>query len=221
MAAAWSRPVNAARVLKELTVMNMIAKVRSRGMDDADARLMACVRDGNHQAFDELMDRYQFRISGFVTGMMGNSLETEDLTQQIFLRAFRGREGYVPAATFAAWLFTIARNVVANARRSRARRREMSSWAVTSTAAAGSGYASYADNASPSEYLERTEDQEEVQAAIGRLCDRQQRAIRLICLRGYTYRDAAQQMDMPITALKSLVCRARVNLRDILKTRVA
>src|SRR4026207_221864 len=92
---------------------------------DPDVRLMLQVRDGDAQAFEELMLRYQNRLMSLLAHLIGQRDLAEDLAQEVFLRVYRARKRYVPGAKFSTWLFTIARNVASNALRSRSRRPEV------------------------------------------------------------------------------------------------
>src|SRR5216684_4147113 len=94
-------------------------------LSDPDVRLMLQVRDGSAAAFEELMLRYQSRLVTVLEHLVGKRGQAEDLAQDVFLRVYRARERYVPAAKFSTWLFTIANNVAANALRSRSRRHEV------------------------------------------------------------------------------------------------
>lgn len=196
------------------TTMIALATLQS---EDPDAQLMARVRDGEDEAFNELMKRYEDRVHRLVFKLMGRSQDVEDLTQQIFLRAYRARAGYQPSASFASWIFTISRNVVCNAKRSVGRRREWSAFAVDAgTFNLGGPFG----NDSQFDALHRQEAREEVRAAINQLNDRQREAICLTYLQGCSYFDAANRMGMSVTAIKSLVCRAKGKLRAMLKSRV-
>ena len=199
----------------------MIAKITDDGMDDPDARLMIRVREGDRHAFDELMRRYEPRVRGFVTKLIGSDVDADDITQQVFLRVFRARDGYEPTAGFSAWIFTIARNVVSNVRRGLSRRRETTVWAPINGERDLRELSLSSRDPAPYDSIKREEIREEVRAAIEQLCNRQQQAIRLICLQGCSYRDAGRQMKITVTAMKSLVCRARLNLKGVLKSRVA
>ena len=92
---------------------------------DPDVRLMLQVRDDDAQAFEELMLRYQHRVLSLLTHHTGQRDLAEDLTQEVFLRVYRARKRYTPAARFSTWLFTIAGNVASNALRTLARRKEV------------------------------------------------------------------------------------------------
>ena len=58
--------------------------------------------------------RYQSRLLGVMTHLIGKADEAEDLTQDVFLRIYKARKGYKPRAKFSTWLFTIANNLALN-----------------------------------------------------------------------------------------------------------
>src|SRR4051794_28613921 len=82
---------------------------------------MLRVRDDDPGAFEELVGRYETRLLGLMTHLIGRAEEAEDLTQDVFLRLYKARKGYRPRAKFSTWLFTIANNVALNHLRSKGR----------------------------------------------------------------------------------------------------
>ncbi len=88
---------------------------------DPDVRLMLQIRDDVPGAFEVLVERYQHRLVGVLTHLVGRVDEAEDLTQDVFLRIYRARKGYRPKAKFSTWLFTIANNLAMNHLRGRGR----------------------------------------------------------------------------------------------------
>jgi RNA polymerase sigma-70 factor (ECF subfamily) len=149
--------------------------------------------------------------------MMGNDRHSEDLAQEVLLRAYRARKRYVAAAKFSTWLFTIAHNVVFNARRSQFRRREISF---------GGGCDSLLDHrkylrAEPDSKtaLEMTSHDEAgrmVRIAVAQLCDRQRVAISLFYLQGLSYAEIADVMEATPVIVKALLRRGRINLRELM-----
>ena len=178
------------------------------------------VRDDDAGAFEELMLRYQGRLVTVLGHLVGNRDQAEDLAQEVFLRVYRSRKTYVPGAKFATWLFTIANNVAANARRSRSRRREitlegrdsgpMGAHPMETLAAASSGQL-------PTRQVDKAEMRDIVHLAIEALSERQKMAVLLNKFEGMSYADIAQTMELTPQAVKSLLSRARCNLRDVLE----
>lgn len=188
-------------------------------LHDPDVRLMLQVREGNAAAFEELVQRYQNRLLTILEHQVGRRELAEDLTQEVFLRVFRARDRYEPGAKFSTWLFTIAHNVASNALRSRSRRREVgvadgngsdsSAVQLDQLAKAASGFM-------PTRNLDKAEQAEMVRHAVAALSERQRLALLLAKFEGMSYQDIAQSMDLSVQAIKSLLSRARVNLKEIL-----
>ncbi len=180
---------------------------------------MLQVRENDAQAFEELMLRYQNRLLSLLAHLVGQRDLAEDLTQEVFLRVYRARKRYVPGAKFSTWLFTIAGNVASNALRTKARRREVH-LAPRSTDSAPQSLEAVALAASglmPTRQLDKAELRTAVQQAVAVLNDRQRMAVLLAKFEHFSYADIGAIMDMSPQAVKSLLSRARCNLRQALQ----
>jgi RNA polymerase sigma-70 factor (ECF subfamily) len=186
---------------------------------DPDVRLMLEVRNGDAHAFEALMLRYQHRVLSLLAHLVGSRDLAEDLTQEVFLRVYRARDRYVPGAKFSTWLFTIAGNVASNARRTKARRKEVYLAPLASESAAHSleAVALAASGLMPTRQIDKAELCAAVQQAILALNERQRMAVLLAKFEHFSYADIAQVMDMSPQAIKSLLSRARCNLRETLQ----
>jgi RNA polymerase sigma-70 factor (ECF subfamily) len=186
---------------------------------DPDVRLMLQVRDNDAQAFEELMLRYQNRVLSLLAHLVGGRDQAEDLTQEVFLRVYRARSRYVPGAKFSTWLFTIAGNVASNALRSKSRRKEVHLAPRTTDSAPQSmeAVALAASGLMPTRQLDKAELCNAVQQAVGSLSDRQRMAVLLAKFEHMSYADIGTVMDMSPQAVKSLLSRARTNLRESLQ----
>ncbi len=187
----------------------------------ADVRLTLKVRDDDSAAFEELMLRYQNRVLTLLEHMISNHHQAQDLTQDVFLRVYRARKQYVPASKFSTWLFTIVNNVASNARRSRARRKEMN---IESASESGANQRQGLENMAvaasggmPSRMVAKAEMRDVVRAAVGELNDRQRMAVLLSKFESMGYAEIAETMEMTPQAVKSLLSRARENLREYLE----
>ena len=85
----------------------------------SDEDLMAAVRGGDRDAFGELFGRYQERIWRFFRRRLADRTAAEELTQETFLAVLQGAARYEPRAPFRSYLFGIAFNLLAAARRRR------------------------------------------------------------------------------------------------------
>lgn len=196
------------------------SSARIEPLADPDVRLMLEVRDGNAAAFEELMLRYQNRLVTVLEHLVGKRGQAEDLAQDVFLRVYRARQSYRPESKFSTWLFTIANNVAANSLRSRSRRREVN----VAPAESGSHepltmeqLAVAASGLMPARQLDKAELRKIVKVAIDSLNERQRMALLLNKFEGMSYDDIATTMEMSPKAIKSLLSRARENLRQALE----
>lgn len=187
---------------------------------DPDVRLMLQVRDDNAEAFEELVLRYQGRLITVLQNLVRDRDRAEELAQDVFLRVYRARKSYSPDARFSTWLFTIAHNVGRNALRSLARRHEVHVTAAQDGRATGQSLDDLATAPSglmPARQLDKAELAEVVRAAVNILNERQRMAILLAKFEHMSYADIATTMGLSIKAVKSLLSRARENLRVILE----
>ena len=186
---------------------------------DPDVRLMMQVRDDDADAFEELVLRYQSRLLMVLKHMVGSREHAEDLTQEVFLRVYRARKRYEPGAKFATWLFTIANNAASNAIRSLSRRREVNVDGGANQSAVDplDRMALAASGLLPTRQLDKAERAEIVRLAVESLNERQRMALLLSKFEDMSYAEIAESMDMTTQAIKSLLSRARGNLKTILE----
>ncbi|WP_164101557.1 sigma-70 family RNA polymerase sigma factor [Candidatus Laterigemmans baculatus] len=190
---------------------------------DPDVRLMLRVRDDDAAAFEELVRRYQGRLVRLMEHLGPRRDLAEDLAQDTFLRVYRARKRYEPGAKFSTWLFTIAGNVARNAARAQGRRRELSevdspSSPSGSQPTALEGLALEQSGLMPARQIEGAERAEIVRQAIQLLGERQRMALVLSKFEGMSYIEIAEAMELSTKAVKSLLSRARVNLKELLQS---
>lgn len=187
---------------------------------DPDVRLMLQVRDDVQGAFEALVERYQHRLVGVLAHIVGRQEEAEDLTQEVFLRIYRARKGYRPRAKFSTWLFTIANNLALNYLRGKGR-----SPTVALDGAGSSGSMSFnagsdravAGDATASAQMRKVELAEVVREALDALGEDQKMAVLLNKFEEMSYVEIAEVMGRSEPAIKSLLARARNNLRESLE----
>ncbi|MDD5200477.1 MAG: sigma-70 family RNA polymerase sigma factor [Terrimicrobiaceae bacterium] len=92
-------------------------------LEPKDDELVTRTKDGDASAFDDLVRRYSPRVYGLVYNMTSNHEETNDLLQDIFLKAFRSIKGFRQESSFYTWIHTIAANMTINFLKKRNRRR--------------------------------------------------------------------------------------------------
>jgi RNA polymerase sigma-70 factor (ECF subfamily) len=181
---------------------------------------MLQVRDDSASAFEELVLRYQGRLVTVLEHLVGSRDQAEDLAQEVFLRVYRARKSYVAGAKFSTWLFTIANNVALNALRSRSRRHEVTLRSRDSGPLGARPLDAMLQASSgqmPARQLDKAEMREIVRLALSTLNERQRMAVLLSKFEDMSYADIAQTMELTPQAIKSLLSRARSNLREVLE----
>lgn len=180
---------------------------------------MLRVRDGDEAAFAQIVATYQDRLIGLLTNLIGDRATAEDTAQETFLRIYRARSGYEANAKFSTWLFSIAHNLASNARRTLGRRKEtqLSPAPDSSGPVPQDQLAAEKSALQPSRVMAKTELLEKVQAAMETLNDRQRMALLLHRFEGMSYIDIGAAMEMTPQAVKSLLSRARDQLRMALE----
>jgi RNA polymerase sigma-70 factor (ECF subfamily) len=185
---------------------------------DPDVRLMIAVRDDQAGAFEELVEAYQARLVGVMHHLVGNAEEAEDLSQEVFLRVYRARKKYRARCKFSTWLFTIANNLALNALRSRQRKPAVP-LNVSDSGPLGPRPAEQLVRdraAQPVQHLQQRELAGIVQVALAGLNERQRLAVVLNKFEDMSYDEIAEIMQLSTKAIKSLLSRARSNLREAL-----
>lgn len=178
-----------------------------------DFTLMERIGAGDHQAFRELVERHQNAVIGTVAKMLGNASESEDIAQQVFLRIWRNAKRYRPDAKFTTYLFTITRNLVFNESRRKSRKKEVSSDEREENS---NCLVEANPDRQPDAELLQAELQQAVDAAIASLPETQRMAVVLRRYEQLSYEEIAETLELSVSAVKSLLFRARTTLRESL-----
>jgi RNA polymerase sigma-70 factor (ECF subfamily) len=179
---------------------------------DRGVEWMLAYQAGSEAAFDLIVEAYSGQVYALFTRFLGPVPEREDLVQEVFLRVIRARERYRPAARLSTWLYRIAFNLAVN-RTQRATPEvslEAPEGGAASEALEACGDPSVED---PTEALERDDVVRAVRAAIGELPKTQRMALILARYEELPFAEIARVLDSSEKAIKSLVHRARENLR--------
>ncbi len=176
--------------------------------DDNDMDLVQRVQNGDKQAFNLLVQKYQFRIKHLVGRFVKDESEQEDIVQEAFIKAYRAITRFRGDSAFYTWLYRITVNtaknyLVASGRRPPARDVDLDE-VVHSRGADG-----LVETNAPDKILENDQLVCAVKQAIANLPDELKEAIQLRELDGLSYEDIAQVMECPIGTVRSRIFRAR------------
>jgi RNA polymerase sigma-70 factor (ECF subfamily) len=182
--------------------------------DAEDIRLMGLASEDDMAAFEELVERHQRLVVGTVGRMLGTNSDAEDIAQQVFVRVWKNVKRYEPRAKFTTWLLKITRNLVFNELRRRSRHP-----AVPLQSETDEEERPLKDEraVAPDASLLDHELQGAIDAAIARLPESQRMAVILRRYEELSYEEIAEALGQSVSAVKSLLFRARTELRESLK----
>lgn len=179
---------------------------------DRDTELMLRFQAGDESCFEQLVDRHKQRVFGLVYRFLGGGSDVEDIAQEILVRVYRARKTYRPSAKFTTWLYTICRNTCF--KEYRKRRLVLVSDETGQMEDDIIYQMPDMHTPSPSESALRDEQALVVKAAIDSLPEAQRMALILRKYEQLSYQEIAQAMACSPKAVRSLLYRARGNLKE-------
>lgn len=179
-----------------------------------EAQLIELARNGDRDAFAQLLQRYEKPVYHQALRMVGSAEDAADMTQDAFIKAWQGLPNFQGGSSFSTWLYRITGNVCIDfLRREKKRRGEPSLDDEDSGLAA-----QLADPApSPQRALEREELRQAVSAALSRLSDDHRQVLVLREVSGLSYEEIGQALDLSPGTVKSRLARARLSLANFLR----
>jgi RNA polymerase sigma-70 factor (ECF subfamily) len=188
--------------------------------DDLDVhsiQLMRSIRAGDERAFQELVELHQHAVIGTCAKMLGNLDDAHDVAQQVFLRVWKAAPRYRPSAKFTTWLFTILRHLVFNETRRRIRRPVVSLEAKFDADDNRPHDIADATTRRPDAALLQIELENAIDRAIDSLPENQRLAVILRRYQDMAYEEIAVVLKTTVPSVKSLLFRARTQLRESLR----
>lgn len=187
--------------------------------DDADGALVARCKGSDLTAFDQIVERYQHKIYGYVRRMVDNETDAEDITQEVFLKALRALSTFRQESSLQTWLFRIATNLCRDLLR---RRRHEKEWVPLWRAHEPDGTEEESTidlpdlRHNPERLMLQGELNEMLHAAIDRLPVAMREVLVLHDIESLSYEEVAHALGIPVGTVKSRLFHARTKLRDAL-----
>ena len=181
--------------------------------DLSDEDLMEMLQDGDDEAFTILVRRYYRRIRHYLFGFTRNREQSEDLTQETFLRVYRSRQSYRRIAKFSTWLYTIAGNLA----RSEFRRRKRSRfYSVGLSVDIGEQPDVMPDTqAAPDEKADKSLRTELVHQALREIPEGFRELLVLRDIQELTYEEIGDITGLPMGTVKSRLHRGRAKIHKL------
>lgn len=180
----------------------------------SDEELVTRSKNGNLQAFEELVCRYERKIYSVAYRLMGSYDDANDLAQEAFLKAFRAINSFRGDSSFSTWLCRIVTNLCRDELRKRYR---ISVESLDQKICLGDVEIKKqipSSEPGPEEIYEKHELQQELQDLLTSLSPEFRLAVVLRDLQGFTYQEIAEQMECSVGTVKSRISRARSFLKE-------
>jgi RNA polymerase sigma-70 factor (ECF subfamily) len=190
-----------------------LARALALPLDEAE--IMTELRGGSEAAFDWLVTYYHAPVYAVIFGILRDPNDAADVTQEVFLKAFRGIRAFRHGSSLKTWLYRIAVRESLNYKRWFWRHLRFQS-SIEEEQMDGS--ADFEDpGTSPFEDLASREIQQVVQHALGEVPPAFRAAVILRDLEGLSYEEVAEVLDVTVGTVKSRILRGRRILREILE----
>ena len=186
------------------------------GAGQTDLELVKRVQSGDKSAFDILVLKYQQRVINLVMRYVHDPHIAMDISQESFIKAYRGLKNFRGDSAFYTWLYRISINTAKNYLVSK-KRRMPDDDIDAQEAEQYDGGEKLRDIATPENEMLSSEVQQTVHAAINALPDDLRVAISLRELEGLSYEEISETMDCPIGTVRSRIFRARESIEKELK----
>jgi RNA polymerase sigma-70 factor (ECF subfamily) len=179
---------------------------------DPDRPLVARAAAGDRDAFTELVRRYQSRIHNLVVTLGVPRADAEDVSQDVFIRVYRGIDRFRGDALFRTWLYQVTINAV---------RSHLGAAPATRRPDPPAGHEDDGRAAEPAvddPFARRLADRQVIDRALAALPVEWREAVTLRDVEGLSYREIAELTGTPIGTVESRIFRARQQLRTHLAT---
>lgn len=194
--------------------MSDLAQPLSWGRDEAE--LVTELQAGSDAAFEWLVTYYHAGVFNLVYGILANSADAADVTQEVFLRAFRGIRGFRRGSSLKTWLYRISVRQALNHRRWFWRHQRQQVSIDAEEAGQKPAFELKDGEATPYEQYAADETQTTVRRALTQVPATFRSAVILRDLEGLSYEEVAEVLEVSVGTVKSRILRGRRMLKEIL-----
>jgi len=175
----------------------------------ADGELVLKAQQGDVHAFDELVERYHGKIYGLTYNMTSNREDAEDLTQEVFVKAFQALPRFKGKSSFYTWLYRIAVNKTINYRKKRNRKRALSLDQFDQEIKTDEVYHDLTSKGSPLRNVSLTELQKKMNEALLTLSEKHRTVVVLHDMQGIPHEEIAKMVGASVGTIRSRLFYAR------------
>ena len=181
-----------------------------------DYQLVLRAKQGDQQAFADLMGRYRDAIFFMLLKMVNNASDAEDLMIEAFGKAFKNIDQYIPNFAFSTWLFKIATNNCIDFIRKK--RASTISIDQSNEDPDTQSVTIQSDTPDPEEHMINNQKIKLLREVVAKLKPRYRTLVELRYFKEYSYEEISDELELPIGTVKAQLFRARELLFNILKS---
>ena len=176
--------------------------------------LLARAKKGEPAAFESIVTTYENRVFSLALRSTGSEADAADITQEVFLRLWKGIGDFRGDSSLSTWLYRVCTNLCVDLARKRAA--EVGAVSLDDDENLLTELPDHSDGGRPETVLEKNEVARELQACLAMLSEEHRRIVTLRDVAGMRYADIAAALDLEEGTVKSRLARARAALRKIL-----
>ena len=195
-------------------------KTTNKGEIDPDALLMFQYKKGDEKSFEILFNKYFKYVLNLSRRFFDGEAQAEEMAQEVFTQIYLAKESYEPTAKFKTWLYRITMNKCLNEKRKAVYQYPSDSIDIPLEDGEGGKYNRELKDQSqmtPLESLETVELEKMIQKALDRLTEQQRACFVLSRYGDLSYAEIAETTQTTENAVKSLIHRANVSLKNYLQ----
>jgi len=182
--------------------------------ENTDNQLIKIIRRGEHERYGEIIDRYRGKLFAYLYCLVGQKDETEDILQNVFIKAYKNLNRFDQARKFSSWIYRIAHNEAVNHIK-RKYLKKFVSWEDIVTSKDKLEMSSIEDNAN--EKWIKKERIKEVHDIVDQLPVKYKQVLILRYFSGKSYKEMAEIIGKPVNTVGTLINRAKERLHEEIK----
>lgn len=174
-----------------------------------DNSLIGLIRSGHPEIYDEIVSRYQRKLFSYVYRLVGNKEETEDILQNVFVKAYRNIKTFDIERKFSSWIYRIAHNEAINFLKKR-NKKKFISW--EDIVASKDKMETKSDERSPIDIWIRKESAMEINQAMEKMPEKYRKVLMLRYFSEKSYQEIGRMIGSPVNTVGTLINRAKKKL---------
>lgn len=175
--------------------------------NNQDQDLIKKIAKGDKKAFAILLEKYEDLVFGVSMKMIKDRIKAEDMTQETWMKVIKFSANYSPVGSVKSWILQINRNLIID------HFREQKKWADSEDI---ESIEVSDESLDASELIDSEEKRSRFQKAFSGLDEREKMVLTMVIVEEFSYSEIAQKLNVSVGAIKTIMFRAKQNLKDIL-----